>query len=158
MMGKLCGYKHVIYDDFRRSPIYEQALLTPDTLGRTPPYRYHARNTWDDIKICEAGLRLDHLIRNALRLPFFREFPNVEILSAIKLFVEQIESRMQIIRVLDKTQSFIEPRLRFCRNLLARSDEDLRNAGYPPISSNDFRQFIMTTGNGVEEIVFHNPF
>ena len=129
-------------------------------MGRNPLANGHTVDLRliDDIKVCEAGLRLDHLIRNALDPSFHRNFPSMDHLSAINFFVEQINERMQAVPLLEKTRDFIEPRLRLCREMLTQADAELAENGYPPVSSSDFNQVILTNCQTSESIVFNNPF
>jgi len=61
------------YNFFRHSPVYENALRTPDVLERPQsPTAFFRRNRepLEDYQVKGAGYRLDHLIRNALNPRF----------------------------------------------------------------------------------------
>lgn len=147
------------YEVFRRSPVYHQALMTPDIMSRNPLGNgLVSPEIAGDIKICEAGLRLDHLIRNSLNPSYFKDFPSIDHLSAMKFFVDKINCRIRSIPITDKTRIFIEPRLQLCQEILARANVDLIENGYDPVSSDDFNQIILTNGQNAEAMVFNNPF
>ena len=151
------------YNFFRHSPVYENALRTPDVLERPQsPTAFFRRNREPlaDFQVKGAGYRLDHLIRNALN-PRFTDFPLTAQLSAIKHFVETIEPQLE--KVSSATQAEINPRLAFCRELLTQADRDLVEYGYSKVSADAFRQLVIEAArwigtNPLEQIVFKNPF
>jgi hypothetical protein len=144
------------FDELRASPLYEQTLRTGDVGNMVPPY--HTDRYFHDTQVYQAGLRLDHLIRNSLDPMFFMEFPSRKILSAIKLFLELLAEKAQTVTITEKTRDFIMERVNFCVDLIAEADRILAEHGYPPVSSDTFRQFILTGGFEPWQIVFDNPF
>jgi hypothetical protein len=147
--------------DLRHTPVYDRALLTPNVMGRYPAHLRLARehkHLIKDEEVFDAGLRLDHLIRNALNPEFHTNFPSWKKLSAIKLFLEVIDQKMRTFQLLPQTIAFIQPRLEFCQEMLRRADQDLALWEREPVSSDAFRQLVITHKCTVEEIVFQNPF
>jgi hypothetical protein len=61
----------------------------------------------------------------------------------------------------DEVHAFIDPRLDLAREIIRRMDDALVKEGYPPISSDGFRQEVVVHGTQVgveiEELVFENP-
>jgi hypothetical protein len=155
-------------DDLRQTPVYQNALHTPDVIRLLA---YTHKSMWDsdsgrlqkmnrfyNDQIIHTGLRLDHLIRNACNPMYFREFPNTSILSAIKLFVELLETKKQSGVMTDATYNFMKPRINFCYDLIEGANQVLHENGYSPVSSDAFHQMIAVAGFTDERIVFDNPF
>ena len=154
-------------DDLRQSPVYQNALYTPD-VAKLRVYTH--KSMWDsdnrrlqkmsrfhNERIIHAGLRLDHLIRNACNPMYFREFPSIDLLSAIKLFVELLEIKKQSGVMTDDTYNFIKPRVNFCYDLIEGANQVLHENGYPLISSATFHQMIAVSEHNDEDLVFDNP-
>jgi hypothetical protein len=114
-------------------------------------------------QIREAGFRLDHLIRNALDPNKHPDWPPLWRCSAIKGFVEIIDAKLSLTQFAnpDEVHAFIDPRLDLAREIIRRMDKALVKEGYPPISSDGFRQDVAVHGTQVgielEDLVFENP-
>jgi hypothetical protein len=114
-------------------------------------------------EIREAGFRLDHLIRNALDPNRNPDWPPLWRCSAIKAFVEVIEAKLSSTAFAnpDEVHAFIDPRLDLATQIIRRLDEALLKEGYPPISSDGFRQEVAVHGSQVgveiEDLVFETP-
>jgi hypothetical protein len=78
-------------------------------------------------------------------------FPNRDLLSVIKTFIETIDEWMPRMNVAPQTRTFIEPRLRLCRENLARADRSLSEWGYPPVCSDPFRHRVTVLYNNARE-------
>jgi hypothetical protein len=155
-------------DDLRQTPVYQNALHTQDvirlrawthkSMWDSDSGRLQKMNRFQNEQIIHAGLRLDHLIRNACDPMYFREFPNTNMLSAIKLFVESLEIKRQSGIMTDVTYNFMKPRINFCYDLIEGANQVLHENCYPPVSSDAFHQMVAVAGHTDEEIVFDNPF
>lgn len=134
-------------------------------MGRAPASRWAVRepHLLPSYQIREAGFRLDHLIRNALDPNSNPDWPPLWRCSAIKAFVEIIEAKLSLTEFAnpDEVHAFIDPRLDLAREIIRRMDEALAKEGYPPISTDGFRQAVAVHGTQVgvhiEELVFENP-
>lgn len=139
------------YDTFRHTSIYENALRAPSVLERpsSPGWLFRKRGESDlDYQMKGVGLRLDHLIRNALN-PRFHDYPSRTLLSAIQIFLEIIETYItegRLSKTSSEIQDLINPRPVFCRELLAQADHDFTENGYLPVSSDGVRHLILTHG------------
>jgi hypothetical protein len=153
------------FPDLIHTPAYEQALRTPDVMGHDPASRWAVREPQllASYQIREAGFRLDHLIRNALDPNRNPVWPQLWQMSAIKAFVELIEAKLSSTSFAnrDEVHEFIDPRLDLAKEIMRRMDEALVKEGYPPISSDGFRQEVAVHGTQVgiqiEDLVFENP-
>jgi hypothetical protein len=134
----------VAFPDLIQMPTYQQALRTPDLMGRAPASRWAIRepHLLASCQIREAGFRLDHLIRNALDPNRNPDWPPRWQCSAIKAFVEVIEAKLSATQFVnpDEVHPFIDPRLVLAREIIRRMDDALVKDGYPPVSSDGFRQ------------------
>jgi hypothetical protein len=145
------------FADLRHTEVYENALRTPSilwvwpapTLWKRDRHRYH------DIQVEHAGYRLDHIVRRALDPTWNRPAPWR--ITVLKYFVEAIDEKMKSVTLQESTKSFINPRLDFCREVLKQADEAFRDTGCD-LSSDSFRQFVITHDSSAEDIVFNNPF
>ena len=176
-----------IYDLFRDSPVFQQALGTRSVIamGSAKALRKRDLHLYYDVQIRDAALRLDHLIRGALNAMYWRYQPDPKRLSAIKLFVEMIDEKMQgrstatvpprydrVKPLLPRTHEIIGKRLEFCRDLIKITDALYERGGYAPMLSLGFRQFLLENkkccwgiwANSISDvdwldsIVFKNPF
>jgi hypothetical protein len=155
----------VAFPDLVQTPAYQQALRTPDLMGRASASRWAVRepHLLPSYQIREAGFRLDHLIRNALDPQRNPEWPPLWRCSAIKAFVEIIEAKLSSTQFAnpDEVHAFIGPRLDLAREIIRRMDEALVKEGYAPVSSEGFRQEVAVHGTQVgvqiEDVVFENP-
>ena len=153
------------FPDLIQTPTYQQGLRTPDLMGRAPASRWAVRepHLLTSYQIREAGFRLDHLIRNALNPNSNPDWPPRWRCSAIKAFVEVIEAKLSSTHFAnpDEVHDFIDPRLDLAREIIRRMDEALAREGYPPISSDGFRQEVAVHGTQVgvqiDDLVFENP-
>jgi len=130
-------------------------------MDRAPARDWAARepHLLPSYQIREAGFRLDHLIRNSLNPNANPHWPTVWRCSAIKLFLELIEEKLRAAKFAnpDEVSTFIGPRLDLARAIVERTDQALIERSHPPVSSDGFRQEIITKGGDVEQIVFENP-
>ena len=153
------------FPDLIQTPTYQQALRTPDVISRAPASRWAVREPYllPSYQIREAGFRLDHLIRNALDPNRNPDWPPLWRCSAIKAFIEIVEAKLYSTKFTnaDEVHAFIDPRLDLAREIIRRMDEALVKEGYPPISSDGFRQAVAVHGTQVgvqiEDLVFENP-
>ena len=134
-------------------------------MARAPASRWAVRepHLLPSYEIREAGFRLDHLIRNALDPNRNPEWPPLWRCSAIKAFIEIVEAKLSSTEFTnaDEVHAFIDPRLDLAREIIRRMDDALVKEGYPPISSDGFRQDVAVHGTRVgvriEDLVFENP-
>jgi hypothetical protein len=136
------------YPDLRQSLLYQRALQTPSIIFKradSPGVRwsrnYDPRDA-DNYRVESAGYRLDHMIRRVLDPATDQHFPNPDLLSAIKTFIEMLDQMLPLRTVSAQTRAFIEPRLQLCQRIIARADRTLAEHGYPPVSSDAFRHLV----------------
>jgi hypothetical protein len=167
------GYHDQImaHEDLRQSPIYQQALGTPDTMGRSPANNWMRRNeNRDNRRVEEACLKLDHLICNALNVNRFKygsELLTEWVVCAIKAFVHHLDRTLPLMRVDQQHRAMIDPRIEFCRRIAAASDRERVTANYEritvlgnnqPLPADWFEQMVRSFGSSMHEVVYHNPF
>jgi hypothetical protein len=149
-----------MFEDLRRSPVYQQALRTEDVLS-LPPVRtvgFWNRRTplADDMRVLQAGKRLDHQIRRILG-PGLSERDVADAapyrLSAMKFFIEVIEQIWPSLQ--PDTKARMGPRLDICREIIARADKYLGNGSR--VSVDGFRHLAITHGFEPEWLVLDNP-
>jgi hypothetical protein len=56
-----------------------------------------------------------------------------------------------------QTRSMIEPRIAFCRQIIAQRQEDCTARGEEPPSSALFRETIIRNEGNIDEVVYDNP-
>jgi hypothetical protein len=151
------------FPDLIHTPVYQNALRTPDVLSDSPAkYQPQKRGAFENhhyYQLLSAAFRLDHLMRRALDPNDYPDWPPIYLCSAMKTFVEVIEAKLPSMRPSNQAyiMGLLEPRLEICREIIRRMDQKLAKEGRNPISSDGFRQDMITCGLQVEEIIFENP-
>ncbi len=151
------------FPDLIHTEIYQQALLTKDLMWDLPAknqtQELRPRHNHDYWKLLSAAFKLDHIIRRALDPNRFPNWPPLERCSAIKTFIEVIDANLPTMRPDGLIRGSLEDRLVICREIIRRVNQQLIKEDRSQISSDGFRQEVLTCGLGlqIDDIVFENP-
>ena len=77
--------------------------------------------------------------------------------SAMMTFLECFDRDLPRWNLSVQTRSMIEPRIAFCRQIIAQRQEDCTARGEEPPSSALFRETIIRNGGNIDEVVYDNP-
>ena len=152
-----------MYDELRNSPVYQTALRAPSA-ANLHPVTYLNRipeRQWADIRVQQAGIRLDHLMCNALD-PRYSSIGGDHV-SAIMTFLECFDRDLPNWKLSAQTRAFIEPRIALCRQIIAQYQEDCTARGIEAKTSAVFREMITRHGGDIvgadkiRAVVYDNP-
>jgi hypothetical protein len=147
--------RYETFAELRRTEFYEDALRTQNMMAVYPPNSRHRNATEHALmEINHARFRLNHIIRNALDPAY--SAPRAGQMSAIKLFAEAIEQKMQNYDFGDDSTGRINLCLQFCHMLIDIVNKRNEEQEEDPVSSDIFRQLVLTHQCSIETIVFHN--
>jgi hypothetical protein len=155
--------KKNVFEHLRNSPAYQTALRAPSA-AILHPVTYLSRipeRQWADIRVQQAGIRLDHLMCNALD-PRYSSIGGDHV-SAIMTFLECFDRDLPNWKLSAQTRAFIEPRIALCRQIIAQYQEDCTARGIEAKTSAVFREMITRHGGDIvgadkiRAVVYDNP-
>jgi hypothetical protein len=144
-----------VYEHLRNSPVYQTALRAPSAFALYPANWMKKKHLWPDHRVQTAAIRLDHLMTNALDPHYSYICPDH--VSAMMTFLECFGRDLPRWNLSAQARSMIEPRIAFCRQIIAQRQEDCSARGEEPPSSALFRETIIRNEGDIDEVVYDNP-